>query len=281
MVKAVISMLYFGDVVTFDTTYCTNIYKMPFGLFVGVNNHFQTVIFGGVMMRNETTESFRWVFKEFIKLMGGKPPQTVLTDQCKSMTIALGFEWPDSYHLWCKWHVMKGIREALGPLFTKNVDFRDEFFTIVNEMLSEEEFETAWYSLCERYKIDDNPFMIRTFECRSKWAKAWSKGHYCARMTSTQRSESANMMLKRFVPINSSMNHFVSQFNRLLHDRDREEDRQEDQTKQFVMKHERLWPIERHAVKLYTKATFKLFRKEVDKAANYVVSGKGLNFYII
>ncbi|OQU85089.1 hypothetical protein SORBI_3004G169966 [Sorghum bicolor] len=41
----------FGDVVTFDTTYCTNIYKMPFGLFVGVNNHFQTTIFGGVLMR--------------------------------------------------------------------------------------------------------------------------------------------------------------------------------------------------------------------------------------
>jgi hypothetical protein len=69
----------FGDVITFDTTYCTNFYKMPFGLFVGVNNHFQTVVFGGVLMRSETTESFEWVFKEFIQLMGGKPPKTVLT----------------------------------------------------------------------------------------------------------------------------------------------------------------------------------------------------------
>lgn len=30
----------FGDVVLFDTTHTTNIYKMPSGLFVGVNNHF-------------------------------------------------------------------------------------------------------------------------------------------------------------------------------------------------------------------------------------------------
>lgn len=30
----------FGDVVTFDTTYRTNLYNLPFGLFVGVNNHF-------------------------------------------------------------------------------------------------------------------------------------------------------------------------------------------------------------------------------------------------
>lgn len=69
----------FGDVVTFDTTYSTNFYKMPFGLFVGVNNHFQTTIFAGVLMKSETTESFKWVFNEFLKLMGSDPPQTVLT----------------------------------------------------------------------------------------------------------------------------------------------------------------------------------------------------------
>lgn len=30
----------FGDAITFDTTYRTNLYSLPFGLFVGVNNHF-------------------------------------------------------------------------------------------------------------------------------------------------------------------------------------------------------------------------------------------------
>jgi hypothetical protein len=69
----------FGDVVTFDTTYFTNIYKMPFGIFVGVNNHFQSIIFGGVLMTDETTASFEWVFNEFVNLMGGKRPQTILT----------------------------------------------------------------------------------------------------------------------------------------------------------------------------------------------------------
>ncbi|XP_041020493.1 protein FAR1-RELATED SEQUENCE 8-like [Juglans microcarpa x Juglans regia] len=29
----------FGDVITFDTTYLTNAYKMPFASFVGVNHH--------------------------------------------------------------------------------------------------------------------------------------------------------------------------------------------------------------------------------------------------
>ena len=31
----------FGDAITFDTTYRSKLYDMPFGLFVGVNNHYQ------------------------------------------------------------------------------------------------------------------------------------------------------------------------------------------------------------------------------------------------
>lgn len=153
-------------------------------------------------------------------------------DQCKSMTIALGEVWPDTFHLWCKWHVFKNIREHLGPTYTKNAAFRDELYSIANEMLTKEEFVQAWQDLCVRYKLTDNPFMIRTFQCRSKWAKPWSKGNFCGGMTSTQRSESANMMLKKFVPRNASLHQFVSQYNMLLQDREMEEGRQEDQTKQ-------------------------------------------------
>jgi hypothetical protein len=70
---------YFGDAITFDTTYRTNKYDMPFGLMVGVNNHFQSVIYAGVLLREERVENFEWVFREFVKMMSGKRPVTILT----------------------------------------------------------------------------------------------------------------------------------------------------------------------------------------------------------
>lgn len=70
---------HFGDVVTFDTTYRTNLYNMPFGIFVGVNNHYQSIVFGGVLLTHERTEDFEWTFSNFTKIMGGKQPITILT----------------------------------------------------------------------------------------------------------------------------------------------------------------------------------------------------------
>lgn len=49
---------YFGDVVTFDLTYLTNKYKMPFVPFTGVNHHQQSILFGCALLWDETIESF-------------------------------------------------------------------------------------------------------------------------------------------------------------------------------------------------------------------------------
>ncbi|RLN09400.1 hypothetical protein C2845_PM11G02770 [Panicum miliaceum] len=227
----------FADVVTFDTTYSTNLYKMPFGLFVGVNNHFQSSIFAGVLTRDEKAESFKRVFKEFLALMGGVQPQTILTDQCKAMEIAINAIMPGITHLWCKWHVFKDARIELGPLYRKNAAFQDE--------------------------------LHKAYDKRKKWAKAYNKGKFCARMRSTQRSESANHMLKTVVPRNSSMNRFVENLNKLLYTMYTEEEKAEHDTKQEVHIKKRMWPIERHALQIYTSKVYDLSCEEIDKSKSY------------
>ena len=71
---------YFGEVVCFDTTLKKNKEGRPFALFFGVNHHKQTIIFGAVLLYDETFEIFMWLFDSFQKAMFGKKSQTILTD---------------------------------------------------------------------------------------------------------------------------------------------------------------------------------------------------------
>lgn len=71
----------FGDVVSFDTTFLCNRYRMPFAVFVGTNHYGKTILFGCALLASEDTESFVWLFETWKKCMGGKSPLRILTDQ--------------------------------------------------------------------------------------------------------------------------------------------------------------------------------------------------------
>jgi zinc finger SWIM domain-containing protein 3 len=50
------------DAVSFDTTFQTNKFEMPFAPLLGTNHHKQTINFGAALLFNETIESFVWLF---------------------------------------------------------------------------------------------------------------------------------------------------------------------------------------------------------------------------
>uniref|UniRef100_A0A2N9H352 Protein FAR1-RELATED SEQUENCE n=1 Tax=Fagus sylvatica TaxID=28930 RepID=A0A2N9H352_FAGSY len=51
----------FNDVITFDTTYLTNKYDMPFAPFIGINHHGESIILGCGLLSSEDTDSFVWL----------------------------------------------------------------------------------------------------------------------------------------------------------------------------------------------------------------------------
>ena len=50
----------FGDVISLDTTYCTNGDHRPLAIFSGFNHYRGGVIFGAALLYDETIESFKW-----------------------------------------------------------------------------------------------------------------------------------------------------------------------------------------------------------------------------
>ena len=70
--RSMVNYGHFGDVICFDTTYCTNALDRPFAPFIGVNHHKQTIIFGAALLYDETIDSFKWLFKTFLSAMSGK-----------------------------------------------------------------------------------------------------------------------------------------------------------------------------------------------------------------
>jgi hypothetical protein len=72
---------YFNDCISFDTTYLTNKYKMPFVPFVGINSHGQSIQLGCGFLGNELTASFKWLFMVFLEAMDGTAPLNIITDQ--------------------------------------------------------------------------------------------------------------------------------------------------------------------------------------------------------
>ena len=98
-------------------------------------------------------------------------------------------------------------------------------------MLTIDEFERQWAGLMYLYGLDKDPFVLQIYATREKWVKSYFKGIFCARMTSTQRSESANMMLKNIVPPNNTLHNFAEQYSKLQFIRDQDEDYEEKRSK--------------------------------------------------
>ncbi|PNT61138.1 hypothetical protein BRADI_5g10831v3 [Brachypodium distachyon] len=263
----------FGDVLSFDMTYRTNLYDMSFRLFVGVNNHFQTVVLGGVLMRDEKVESFKWVFAEFMRMIGGKDNhlKTILTDQARAMELAISEVMPNTTHRWSKWHVLNRAKECLGALYSKQSEFRSEFHKLVSELYIEDEFKKGWATLIGRYGLEKQPFLMQIYEVRRKWAMPYFRNVFCASMTSTQRRESANHVLKGYVPPGCPMHLFEKQYDKLQFDKDSEESYQEKRTSIASAVQRFNLPLEIHASKVYTRMMFEQFGKRLYESGQYNV----------
>nr|XP_045088769.1 protein FAR1-RELATED SEQUENCE 5-like [Aegilops tauschii subsp. strangulata] len=117
----------YNDCLSFDTTYMTNMYKMPCAPFIGINNHGQSIQFGCGFVRNELKENFVWLFNTFLHAMGGVAPKNIITDQDFAMRSAIDEVFLNIIHRNCRWHIMKKAQEKLGKLMADDKPLNKAF----------------------------------------------------------------------------------------------------------------------------------------------------------
>ena len=142
----------FGDVVTFDTTYLTNKYDMPFAPFIGVNHHGHSILLGCWLISHEDTETFMWLFDTWLSCIFGSPSLGIITYQYRAMKNAIEIVFPNTRHQWCLWHILKKVSEKLGR-YAKYHAIRFPLQAVVYDSQTPIEFEEAWHDILDKYNL--------------------------------------------------------------------------------------------------------------------------------
>jgi hypothetical protein len=118
----------YNDCISFDTTFLTNMYKMPCAPFIGINRYGQSIQLGCGFVRHERIEDFVLLFEKFLECMDRLHPMNIITDQDAAMHSAILMLLPHSCHRNCRWHIMhRKFKKKLGPFVAKREDLRKDF----------------------------------------------------------------------------------------------------------------------------------------------------------
>ena len=127
----------------------------------------------------------------------------------------------------------------------------------------EDDFLDVWDNMLNKYDPKNNCWLQRQFELREKWALVYKKKTFCTDMSTIQRSESMNSLIKRHITYNYDLLRFFYHFQRLVDDRCFEELRADFKATQSRPSLEYQVEILKDAACVYTPVVFKLFNREL------------------
>lgn len=255
----------FGDVICFDTTYRKNKDGRPIVLFVGVNHHKQSTIFGVALMYDGTSESFAWLFDTFSRAMGGKAPKTMFIEEDDVILKALAFQWPETYQRLCIRHIFQNATIQLSDVFARYEEFSRDFSNCIYDYEHEEEFVNAWTELLDKYELKNNDWLKKMFNIKEKWALVYGRDRFGADMATTQRGESMDEFIKHYVSYEHDLEIFLEKFQQLLSDRRYDEMVADIKASQGEVVWSLPIAILKHAASVYTFEVFQLFKDELCK----------------
>ncbi|KAL8520773.1 hypothetical protein ACS0TY_011360 [Phlomoides rotata] len=254
----------FHDVVSFDTTYLVNRYKMPFASIVGINHHGHSILLGCALVTHENADSFKWLFSNWLEAMGGVYPTAIITDQCESIRKGIEEVMPESRHRFCIWHIFSKVpQKFIGVQDVRN--YTVEFKGIVYDSLTIETFETKWAEFLVKYHLENNEWLKGLYNERQKWVPVYLHNTFWAGMISTQRSEGMHAYFDGFVHSRSTLKQFVEQYDIAIGNKIQKEFQADFQSKNKVIKCNTSFAWEKQFQKAYTNSIFNLVQDQIKR----------------
>ncbi|KAL7261521.1 hypothetical protein ACSBR1_000039 [Camellia fascicularis] len=268
----------FGDTVTFDTTYRTNRYRVPFAPFTGLNHHGQPVLFGCALLLNESESSFVWLFQTWLAAMSGRHPNSITTDQDRIIRSAVAQVFPGTRHRFCKWNIFREAQEKLSHAYHAYPSFEAEFQRCIDVTETLEEFESCWESLVERYHLGDNEWLQSMYNSRQQWVPVYLQDTFFGEMSITQSSDSVNSFFDGYINASTNIHVLIKQYEKAMGSRFEKEVKADYDTINTAPVLKTPSPMEKQAANLYTRKIFMKFQEElVETLANpaTVIDDKG------
>ncbi|KAL5546884.1 hypothetical protein UlMin_006571 [Ulmus minor] len=170
----------FSKALAFDTTYRTNAFNKSLVIFVGVNHHFRTTVFGFAFLMNETIETYVWVLQTFLECMNGVLPGMVVTDGDNSMKAAIQQCFPSSVHRLCGWHLCTNATSNVkSPQFTK------AFKKLLYIHYNFPQWYDRWNAMLQKFDLHSNVWVNATYETRGQWAETFVRNNFFGGMSTT------------------------------------------------------------------------------------------------
>ncbi|XP_062094468.1 protein FAR-RED IMPAIRED RESPONSE 1-like isoform X2 [Humulus lupulus] len=253
----------FSDVILFDITYIKNEYKLPFAPFIGVNHHSQFLLLGSTLLADETKSTYVWLMRTWRRAMGGHAPKVILTDQDKILKEAIAEVFPDTRHCFCLWHILNKIPEKLSQVIKQHEKFMTKFKKCIFKSWTGEQFEKRWWKIVERYNLSGDLWFQSIYEDRERWVPTYMKDIVLAGLSATQRSESVNCFLDKYMQRKTTLKEFLEQYRVILVEKSEEEVKADFESwhKQPALKSPS--PFGKQMAGIYTHAIFKKFQVEV------------------
>ncbi|XP_022014400.1 protein FAR1-RELATED SEQUENCE 3-like [Helianthus annuus] len=212
-------------------------YSMVFVPFTGIDNHHCNVTFGATLLTSETTDTYIWLLRVFLKAVGFQP-KVVVTDQDPAMKKAIS---------------------VVGVRLCNSTNFKERICGVVwTDILTTVEFESEWEAVITEFNLADNDWLSDIIALRESWMPAYYRmEEMFGLMRTTSRSESENHFFGQVCNSKATLVEFMTHYETAIEAQrhtHRKNDHESRYKKPQLKSSYKL--LEGQAVDIYTKSIF-------------------------